>query len=294
MNIFEPEIDQPPFLRVARVATEAASEPVPGSVSPKQPEPLAGAELRQELLLLLLGAPLLDRARDQRGLHRHDRARGRVAAADLLHDEAVADVVEAAPAVLLGDGRAEVAHLGDALHQLEVEALVAVVVARARDDLAVGEVARGLADQPLLVGEVEVQRAFVAERAGDLGLDVLGQQAGDPLRHRARAVELEPVERRDALHLAQRRGEEHLRSRRARRRACSSRPRTGTSRMMRSRVIDASTPASSSGVCRLPSPSTQKIVEVGASSTIAARGCTSSASLAPWRWAIRVARMLPP
>ena len=37
MNIFEPEIDQPPFLRVARVATDAASEPVPGSVSPKQP-----------------------------------------------------------------------------------------------------------------------------------------------------------------------------------------------------------------------------------------------------------------
>ena len=37
MNIFEPEIDQPPFCFVARVATEAASEPVPGSVSPKQP-----------------------------------------------------------------------------------------------------------------------------------------------------------------------------------------------------------------------------------------------------------------
>src|SRR5919198_5728141 len=37
MNIFEPEIDHLPFLRVARVATEAASEPVPGSVSPKQP-----------------------------------------------------------------------------------------------------------------------------------------------------------------------------------------------------------------------------------------------------------------
>ena len=66
------------------------------------------------------------------------------------------------------------------LHELEVEALRAVVVARARDDLAVRELARGLADQPLLVGEVEVHRALVAERAGDLGLDVLGQQVGDP------------------------------------------------------------------------------------------------------------------
>ena len=37
MNIFEPEIFQPPFWRVARVPTEAASDPVPGSVSPKQP-----------------------------------------------------------------------------------------------------------------------------------------------------------------------------------------------------------------------------------------------------------------
>ncbi len=37
MNIFEPEIFQPPFTFVARVATEAASDPVPGSVSPKQP-----------------------------------------------------------------------------------------------------------------------------------------------------------------------------------------------------------------------------------------------------------------
>ena len=40
--------------------------------------------------------------------------------------------------------------------QLGVEAPVAVVVARAGDDLAVGEVARGLADQPLLVGQLEV------------------------------------------------------------------------------------------------------------------------------------------
>ena len=156
MNIFEPEIDQPPFFVVARVATDAASEPVPGSVNPKQPEPLARAQLRQDLALLLLGAPLLDRPGDQRRLHRDHRARGGVTAPDLLHDQPVADVVEAAPAVLLGHRRAEVAHLGDALHELEVETLRAVVVAGARDDLAVREIARGLADQPLLVGEVEV------------------------------------------------------------------------------------------------------------------------------------------
>ena len=37
MNIFEPDIVHPPLRRVARVATEAASDPVPGSVRPKQP-----------------------------------------------------------------------------------------------------------------------------------------------------------------------------------------------------------------------------------------------------------------
>ena len=37
MNIFEPEIDQPPSTFFARVFWLAASEPVSGSVRPKQP-----------------------------------------------------------------------------------------------------------------------------------------------------------------------------------------------------------------------------------------------------------------
>ena len=177
---------------------------------PEAAEPLARAELRQDLALLLLGAPLLDRARDERRLHGHDRARGGVAAADLLDDQPVADVVEAAAAVLLGDRRAEVAHLGDALDELEVEALGAVVLARPRDDLAVGEVARRLADQPLLVGEVEVHPP------SRLIAPVISAWMRSASRPATRcvtgpgAVELEPVERRHALHLAQRRREEHL------------------------------------------------------------------------------------
>ena len=43
--------------------------------------------------------------------------------------------------------------------------LVAIVLARARDDLVVGEVAGGLADQPLLVGQFEVHgRGTLAQR----------------------------------------------------------------------------------------------------------------------------------
>jgi hypothetical protein len=107
-------------------------------------------------MLLLLAAPALDRRADERRLHGHDGARGRVGAADLLDDQRVGAVVQAAAAVLLGDDRPEVAHVAELLDQVQVEALVAVVVAGDGDDLAVGELARSLADQPLLVGQLEV------------------------------------------------------------------------------------------------------------------------------------------
>ncbi len=117
----------------------AASEPVSGSVRPKQPSALARAQLRQPALLLLLGAPAHDRRAHQRGLHRDDGAHRRAAAADLLDHDRVGQVVEPGAAVLARDDRAEVALVGDLAHQLGVEVVVAVVLARARDDLLVGE-----------------------------------------------------------------------------------------------------------------------------------------------------------
>ena len=110
-------------------------------------EPLAGAELGQVVLLLLLGAPAHDRGAHERGLHRDHRAHRRAAAPDLLDDQPVGQVVEAGAAVLPGDDRAEVALLGHLGDQIDVEVVVAVVLASARDDLLVGEVARGLADR---------------------------------------------------------------------------------------------------------------------------------------------------
>ena len=56
-------------------------------------------------------------------------------------------------------------------------------------------------------------------------------------------------------------------------------------------MIDSSTPVSSAGVRSAPCGETQKIDEVGGSSTVPS-GCTSTASSAPWAWAIRVACML--
>src|SRR5947209_14297445 len=107
-------------------------------------------------MLLLLGAPAQDGRAHQRGLHRDDRAHRRAATAHLLDDEAIGDVVQTGAPVLPGDDGAEVALIGDLGHQLGVEVLVTVVVARAWDDLPVGEVPGGLPDETLLVGQFEV------------------------------------------------------------------------------------------------------------------------------------------
>ena len=119
-------------------------------------QPLACAQLRQVLVALLLGAPFEDRGADQRGLHRDHGADRGVAAADLLHDQPIADVVEACAAVLLRHDRAEIALRCDLRDEVQVEVVVARVLARALDQLVVCELARGRLDQALLVGQVEV------------------------------------------------------------------------------------------------------------------------------------------
>ena len=66
---------------------------------------------------------------------------------------------------------------------------------------------------------------------------------------------------------------------------------TSSSSTILARVIDCRTPESSDGVRSEPCGETQKMVEVGASSTTPS-GVTSSASSAPRPWAILVACML--
>ena len=112
---------QPPSVFVARVCWFAASEPGVRLGQPEAAEPLARAELRQVLLLLLLGAPAQDRAsRPARSAPRSPCASPSVAA-DLLDDDAVGEVVEAGAAVLARHDRAEVPLVGDLADELEVE-----------------------------------------------------------------------------------------------------------------------------------------------------------------------------
>ena len=83
-------------------------------------------------------------------------AEGRLAALDLLARERLGDEVEAGAAVLLGDHDPEQAELGHSFDDTHVEPVLDVVLDRVREDFPVDEVADGVLDQPLLVGELEV------------------------------------------------------------------------------------------------------------------------------------------
>ena len=119
-------------------------------------EQLARRQRRQELLLLLVGAELVERVAHERVVDAHDDARRGAGARDLLHRQHVADGVEAGAAPLLGHGHAEQAQLGHARHQLLGVPVVAIDLGGLGQHFVLGEVGGGLLHQPLLVGELEV------------------------------------------------------------------------------------------------------------------------------------------
>src|SRR6185369_3830319 len=93
---------------------------------------------------------------DERALHRDEAAQPRVAALQLLHDEAVGDAAQAGEAVI-GDAGAEEVQAPHLEDQLEGGARLAVALLDDRFDLVVDELAHGLADQALLVREERVE-----------------------------------------------------------------------------------------------------------------------------------------
>ena len=251
IHIFWPLIDQPPSVFVARVRRLAASEPVSGSVRPKQPSASPEQSRGSQLCFCSSRAPALDRAGDQRGLHGDHGAGGGVGAADLLDDQPVADVVEPAAAVLLGDRRAEVADLAQLARQLAVEARGAVVLAHPRRDLLVGELARRFGDQPLLVGQLEVHLtpAFsVRRRSSKLAAEGLRRTPPAPrgcAGPAPRAARLPSIAETAWI---SRVVEARKASSAARRSATGHSPSSTSSALTRrSRVIDSRTPSSSAG-----------------------------------------------
>ena len=119
-------------------------------------------QARQQLLLLRLGAKLVDGVHHQAALHGHGGAVAAVHALHLARHQAVRGVARAHAAVALHRGaqQAQRAHL---LHDGGVEALVAEGRLYARQQRALAVRRGGVADHALLLGELSVQLQRVAK-----------------------------------------------------------------------------------------------------------------------------------
>ena len=118
---------------------------------------LLALRLRHEVaLLLVLGAPGQERQAVEPGVHRHDHAQRRVDVLELLADDAEADVVHAGAAVFLRDRTAEQAKLGHLRQDVRVESMLAIELANLRRHRARAPLAHRLLEQPLLLGEIEI------------------------------------------------------------------------------------------------------------------------------------------
>jgi hypothetical protein len=92
-------------------------------------------------------------------VHRDERPERRFAALDLLARKRLADEVEARAAVLLRDDHAEDAELRHPCDRIHVELVLDVVLDCVWEDAVVDELADGVLQQSLLVGELEVHAA---------------------------------------------------------------------------------------------------------------------------------------
>ncbi len=108
---------------------------------------------REETLLLILRAPLQQGQRVEPDVHAHHHPKGRIGALELLAQDAQADVVQAGPAVLLGDRCAQEAQLAHPAEHLAVHFVLGVPLADMGLYLGGGEVAHGRLDETVLVGQ---------------------------------------------------------------------------------------------------------------------------------------------
>ncbi len=88
-------------------------------------------------------------------MHGHDHAQVRVHVLELLGDETQADVVQARPAVLLGNADAEELQVGHPVQELPLEAVRAVEVVDLGGHLGRRPLADGSLDLLVLVGQIE-------------------------------------------------------------------------------------------------------------------------------------------
>jgi len=119
--------------------------------------------------LLLLGSPLHEGQRVEPDVDALDDPEGRVRPLQLLANDREAQVVHPRAAPLLVDRRAEEPELGHPGEDLAMDLALLVPLTDVRDDLALGELADGLLDEPVLVGQAEIDRHGDLEVGGRVG-----------------------------------------------------------------------------------------------------------------------------
>src|SRR6476620_7584123 len=140
-------------------------------------EQLAGAELREPALLLLVGGEVHEVRRDDVGVDADAARQGHVDLGQLLGEHRVeAVVVGLGAAVLLGDLQAEEALRAGGQPELAGQAVVAGVVVEVRNDLAV---------QELLDGRPEGLVVLVVDLTLHAPILLTGSRLHDPSRHDA-------------------------------------------------------------------------------------------------------------
>ena len=153
IQVFVPCSSQSSPSRSARRRMLAVSRAGVGLGQRVAAELLAARERRQQPRLLLGRAVALDRRGGQPGVHRDGDREAGVVARELLDDQAERGVVEAGAAVLLGDGHAQHAELGQRAQRVERDVVVGVPGGGVGRNLALAELAHERLDLALGVGQ---------------------------------------------------------------------------------------------------------------------------------------------
>ena len=127
----------------------------------KGADPLAGAELGQVLLLLLLGAVLKDGGAAQGGVGGHNDSGGAAHLGQLLHRHGISQHIGAGAAVLLGEIDAHHAQLGHLLDGLLGEALLLVDLLGQGLHLILGELTVHFPKHLMLFGQMKIHIALL-------------------------------------------------------------------------------------------------------------------------------------
>src|SRR3954452_5090481 len=126
---------------------------------PERGEPAARGELGEPVALLLLAPEVVDRQRAERVVSRDGDRDGGVDSRQLLDHDRVRERVRACAAVLLRDRHPHQPELGELGHDLVREAVLPVELLGDGLDLLQREAAHRVAEQLMLVLEIEVQAA---------------------------------------------------------------------------------------------------------------------------------------